>query len=52
VVIDHLADACEQLGQHKEAVGHWERALKLKPEAPEKIQEKIDAARKKLAEGK
>ena len=52
VVIDHLAEACEQLGQHMEAIRNWERALKLKPEEPEKMQGKIDAARKKQAEVK
>ena len=52
VVIDHLADACEQLGQHGEAVKYWERALKLKPEGPEKIQQKIEAAKQKQAGAK
>ena len=52
VVLDHLADACEQLGNHAEAVQYWERALKLKPDAPEKIQEKLDAAKKKQSEAK
>jgi tetratricopeptide (TPR) repeat protein len=52
VVFEHLADACEELGQHAEAINYWERALKLKPDAPEKIQQKIDAARQKQAGAK
>ena len=52
VVFDHLADACEQLGQHLEAIKYWERALKLKPESPEKIQQKIEGARQKQGEAK
>jgi tetratricopeptide (TPR) repeat protein len=47
VVFEHLADACEQLGQHGEAIKYWEEALKLKPEAPEKIQQKLEAAKQK-----
>ena len=52
VVFDHLADACEQLGQHLEAIKYWERALKLKPESPEKIQQKIEGARQKQGDAK
>lgn len=52
VVFDHLADACEQLGEFAEAIKHWERALKLKPESPEKIQQKIDAVRQKQGDTK
>ena len=52
VVLDHLADACGQLGQNAEAIGYWERVLKLKPESPEKIQEKIDAAKRAKAGAK
>jgi len=52
VVFDHIADVCEQLGQHAEAIGYWERALKLKPDEPEKLQQKMDAARKRQAEAK
>jgi tetratricopeptide (TPR) repeat protein len=47
VVIDHLADACDQLGQYGEAIKYWEQALKLKAEGPEKIQQKIEAAKQK-----
>jgi tetratricopeptide (TPR) repeat protein len=52
VVFDHLADACDQLGSHAEAIKYWERALKLKPEEPAKIQQKIDAAKQKQAPAK
>ena len=52
VVLDHLADACEQLGNHAEAIQHWERALKLKPDAAEKISQKIEAAKQRQAGGK
>jgi tetratricopeptide (TPR) repeat protein len=52
VVFDHLADACDQLGNHAEAIKYWERALKLKPEEPAKIQQKIDAAKQKQAPAK
>ncbi len=45
VVFDHLGDVCEQLGSHAEAIGYWERALKLKPDEPEKIKAKMDAAK-------
>jgi tetratricopeptide (TPR) repeat protein len=47
VVFDHLADACEQLGSHAEAIKYWERALKLKPDEPAKIEQKIEAAKQK-----
>ena len=52
VVLDHLADACEQLGNHAEAIQHWEHALKLKPEDAEKISQKIEAAKQRQAGGK
>jgi tetratricopeptide (TPR) repeat protein len=52
VVFDHLADACGQLGNHAEAIKYWERALKLKPEEPAKIQQKIEAAKQKQAPAK
>jgi tetratricopeptide (TPR) repeat protein len=52
VVFDHLADACAQLGQHGEALQYWDKALKLKAESPEKIQQKIDAVKRKQAEAK
>jgi tetratricopeptide (TPR) repeat protein len=48
VVFEHLADVCEQLGNHADAIKHWERVLKLKPEYPAKIEQKIEAAKQKL----
>ena len=49
VVLDHLADTCEKLGQTGEAIRYWEQALKLKPEDAAKIQGKLDAARQRQA---
>lgn len=46
-VFDHLGDTLGQLGSDEEAIGYWERALKLNPEAPDKIKAKIEAAREK-----
>jgi Flp pilus assembly protein TadD len=46
--LDHLGDVYEKLGAMKEAVQYWERALKLEPEEPEKVREKIDAGKKKV----
>lgn len=47
-ILDHIADTYEKLGNIKEAVQYWERALKLEPDAPEKIREKLEAGKKKL----
>jgi tetratricopeptide (TPR) repeat protein len=52
VVFEHLADVCEQMGSHAEAVQYWERALKLKPEEPAKIERKIGAAKERQGAGK
>ena len=52
VVFDHLADACDQLGNHAEAIKYWERALKLKPDEPRKIEQKVEAAKQKQATAK
>jgi tetratricopeptide (TPR) repeat protein len=52
IVFDHLGDACAELGQFGEALRHWERALKLKPESPEKLKQKIEALREKHPEVK
>ena len=49
VVFDHLADVCEQLGEHANAIQYWESALKLKPDEAEKISRKLEAARKRQA---
>ena len=51
VVFDHLADVCEQLGEHADAITYWESALKLKPDGAEKISQKLDAAKKRQAGG-
>ena len=51
VVFDHLADACEQLGSHADAISYWERALKLKPEEAGKIERKLEAAKQRQAGG-
>ena len=52
VLFEHLAEVCEQLGNHTEAIGYWERALKLGPEEPAKIRQKIEAAKQKQGGGK
>jgi tetratricopeptide (TPR) repeat protein len=41
VVLDHLGDAHEKLGQMSEAVRHWQKALELDPENPD-LADKID----------
>ena len=46
-VLEHLGDTYEQLGNLREALNHWQRALKLEPENPDKLREKIEAAKKK-----
>ena len=51
-VFDHLGDVCEQLGNNADAIGYWERALKLKPEDAEKIAKKLDAAKQRQGGGK
>jgi tetratricopeptide (TPR) repeat protein len=38
---DHLGDLLERQGNLQQAVQHWERALTLKPEEPEKIRQKL-----------
>jgi tetratricopeptide (TPR) repeat protein len=47
VVLDHLADTYEKLGQFGEAISFWEKALTHEPENPEKLREKIESARKR-----
>jgi tetratricopeptide (TPR) repeat protein len=53
-VCDHLADTYEQLGDHRKAIAFWEKALTLKAEEGEKLQEsmrgKIAEAKKKAGE--
>ena len=46
-VLEHLGDTYEQLGNLREALNQWQRALKLEPENPDKLREKIEAAKKK-----
>ena len=43
---------CEQLGNNADAIGYWERALKLKPEDAEKITKKLEAAKQRQGGGK
>jgi tetratricopeptide (TPR) repeat protein len=47
VMYDHLGDAYEALGNHREAINQWEKALKLEPEDAEKLRSKVQAAKKK-----
>ena len=51
-VFDHLGDVCEQLGNNADAIGYWERALKLKPEDAEKITKKLEAAKQRAGGAK
>jgi tetratricopeptide (TPR) repeat protein len=48
VVLEHLADAYEKLGNLREAVSFWEKALKQEAENADKLREKIAAVKKKL----
>jgi tetratricopeptide (TPR) repeat protein len=48
VVLEHLADTYEKLGNLREAVSFWEKALKREPENPDKLKEKIEAVKKRL----
>jgi tetratricopeptide (TPR) repeat protein len=51
-VFDHLGDVCEQIGNNADAIGYWERALKLKPEDAEKIAKKLEAAKQRAGGAK
>ena len=42
---EHLGDLSERLGNSDDAIAHWERALTLKPEEPEKIRQKLQRHR-------
>jgi tetratricopeptide (TPR) repeat protein len=42
---EHLGDLAERTGKNEEAIAHWERALTLKPDEPEKVRQKIQSAR-------
>ncbi|MFN2385430.1 MAG: tetratricopeptide repeat protein [Thermoanaerobaculia bacterium] len=46
---EHLGDLFERQGDLDKAVVHWERALALKHEEPEKVREKLARSREKLA---
>lgn len=46
---EHLGDLAERQGRVEQALQHWERALTLKPDEPEKIREKVKRARQKSA---
>ncbi len=48
VVLEHLADAYEKLGNLREAVSFWERALKQDAENADQLREKIAAVKKKI----
>jgi tetratricopeptide (TPR) repeat protein len=38
---EHLGDLSERQGHVTRAVAHWERALSLKPEEPDKVRKKL-----------
>jgi len=42
---EHLGDLSERRGQVEKAIVHWERALELKHEEPEKVREKLARSR-------
>jgi tetratricopeptide (TPR) repeat protein len=42
---EHLGDLFERQGNAEEAVSHWERALTLKHEEPEKVRQKLQRYR-------
>jgi tetratricopeptide (TPR) repeat protein len=42
---EHLGDLADRMGKREEAVAHWERALTLKPDEPDKVRQKLDRAR-------
>jgi len=42
---EHLGDLAEKQGSLARAIEHWERALTLKPEEPEKIRQKLQKHR-------
>ena len=42
---EHLGDLAERMGKRDEAIGHWERALTLKPDEPDKVRRKLDRVR-------
>src|SRR5262249_51694424 len=44
---EHLGDLSEKQGNIAQAISHWERALTLKPDEPEKIRQKVARARER-----
>jgi tetratricopeptide (TPR) repeat protein len=48
VVFEHLADTYEKLGNLKEAISFWEKALKLDPANADQLREKVAAVKKRL----
>jgi len=52
VITEHLGDAYRALGRWREAEGSYERALQLGSEDRERVQAKLEEARKKAREGK
>ena len=47
---EHLGDLYAATGRFEDAIREWERALSRKPEDPEQLRSKIDAARSSLGE--
>ncbi len=45
---EHLGDLQAREGNMEKAIAHWERALTLKPEEPEKIRQKLSQSRARL----
>ncbi len=46
---EHLGDLLARQGNVEKAIAHWERALQLKPEEPEKIRVKLVQSRARLS---
>lgn len=46
---EHLGDLQARQGNMDRAIAHWERALTLKPEEPEKIRQKLSQSRARLS---
>ena len=46
---EHLGDLLARQGNVEKAIAHWERALTLKPEEPEKIRQKLQQSRARLS---
>ena len=46
---EHLGDLQARQGNVERAIAHWERALTLKPEEPEKIRQKLAQSRARLS---